>query len=190
MSIPDGSKCPTCKSPSKELHPALQVDGGEVHLCRDAWHGLLDPRMGIKTPGALASPLPDGRLRKAPAEIRHEWYRKKERGAGVYECPHCKMWTANVPMYFSDVCSARERRKVADRRGALLASPLHAGAEPCWQPMEMMPEDRQVIVCWSYDSFDTISRKEYLEIMGYGEPPAKGWMPLPPAPLAALKPLS
>ncbi len=56
-------------------------------------------------------------------------------------------------------------------------------AEPDgWRDTETMPESGQVIVCWSDDTFDTIGRGEYLEIMGYGETPAKGWMPLPPPP--------
>lgn len=29
--------CPTCGSKAPHLHPALQ-DGGEVHLCTDAFH--------------------------------------------------------------------------------------------------------------------------------------------------------
>jgi hypothetical protein len=52
-----------------------------------------------------------------------------------------------------------------------------------WQPMETMPEQGQVIVAWQTDDgkgrFDTIGRAEYLEIMGFGEPPAFGWMPFP-----------
>jgi hypothetical protein len=61
------------------------------------------------------------------------------------------------------------------------------GPEPpsasAWQPMETMPKDgRQVIVAWPKGDFDVIGRAEYLEIMGYGEPSALGWMPLPPSP--------
>lgn len=35
---PVATKCPTCRSPSPEKHPAVQA-GGEVHLCKDMWHG-------------------------------------------------------------------------------------------------------------------------------------------------------
>lgn len=58
-----------------------------------------------------------------------------------------------------------------------------------WQPMETMPLEGQVIVCWSNQDFDTIGRAEYLEIMGYGEPPAFGWVHLP-EPLTAPAALS
>ena len=32
-------RCPTCTSPSPELHPAMQHEG-EVEICKDAWHGV------------------------------------------------------------------------------------------------------------------------------------------------------
>lgn len=53
-----------------------------------------------------------------------------------------------------------------------------------WQPMNApMPPDRQVLVCWSTGEIDAISVEEYMEIVGFGEPPALGWMlaPAPPA---------
>ena len=31
-------RCPTCDSPSPELHPAVQHEG-EVEICKDQWHG-------------------------------------------------------------------------------------------------------------------------------------------------------
>ena len=31
-------RCPTCDSPSRELHPAVQHEG-EVQVCRNPWHG-------------------------------------------------------------------------------------------------------------------------------------------------------
>jgi hypothetical protein len=31
------TRCPTCNSPSPELHPAMQ-HGGEIQLCGDVWH--------------------------------------------------------------------------------------------------------------------------------------------------------
>lgn len=55
-------------------------------------------------------------------------------------------------------------------------------AVPHWQSMDMMPEAGQVIVCWADDQFDTIDRDEYSDILGFGETPAKGWMPLPSPP--------
>jgi hypothetical protein len=62
-------------------------------------------------------PIPRLERRKfIPTEVRHEWFRNKARGAGVYECPHCHQWTANVPLYFQDICEARDRRKTPDRR--------------------------------------------------------------------------
>lgn len=30
-------KCPTCDSPARNLHPAMQAEG-EVQICRDGWH--------------------------------------------------------------------------------------------------------------------------------------------------------
>lgn len=54
--------------------------------------------------------------RRIPADVRHEWFRKKGAARGVYECPHCKMWTANVPLYFREICPARDRRLIRDRR--------------------------------------------------------------------------
>ncbi len=58
-----------------------------------------------------------------------------------------------------------------------------------WQPMDMMPDDvRQVIVCWSTGEFDVIGKAEYLEILGYGETPAFGWMRLPLAAVAVVQP--
>jgi hypothetical protein len=35
-------KCPTCKSPSPELHPAVQHEG-EVETCVDEFHLRLTP---------------------------------------------------------------------------------------------------------------------------------------------------
>jgi len=37
-----GTKCPTCSSPSPELHPAVQHEG-EVQPCKDAFHRKLRP---------------------------------------------------------------------------------------------------------------------------------------------------
>lgn len=56
------------------------------------------------------------RKRLIPAEVRCEWRPLKERGAGVYECLHCHCRTANLPLYRYDLCDARDRRKLADRR--------------------------------------------------------------------------
>lgn len=49
---------------------------------------------------------------------------------------------------------------------------------------EHAPTEGQFLVCWSTGEFDTIGLQEYNEIMGYGEPPARGWCPLWPAPIA------
>ena len=52
---------------------------------------------------------------KCPPEVRCRWTeRPNERG--LFECPDCGMWTANVARYQFDVCPAKDRRKVADRR--------------------------------------------------------------------------
>lgn len=72
--------------------------------------------------------LPDGRLRaagrisaetikrkKGAMAVYHCWLRDKVKGEGVYRCSYCGEWTANVPLYFNDVCPAKERRK-GDRR--------------------------------------------------------------------------
>jgi hypothetical protein len=62
--------------------------------------------------------------------------------------------------------------------------PFRIRAVPAWQPMDSMPPDEQVIVCWhDIDSgYDVITRREYRSILSYGEPPALGWMPLPARP--------
>ena len=51
-----------------------------------------------------------------PLQIRCRWMaRPKERG--VYDCPDCKSWTANKPLYSKTVCPAKERRTAkVDRR--------------------------------------------------------------------------
>ncbi len=54
--------------------------------------------------------------RRVPADVRHEWFHEKGTARGVYTCPHCRMWTANVPLYFHDICPKRDRRKGEDRR--------------------------------------------------------------------------
>ena len=52
-----------------------------------------------------------------------------------------------------------------------------------WQPMETMPENGQVLVCWNNrPEYDTIGKAEYLECVSFGEPLALGWMLLPAAP--------
>lgn len=61
-----------------------------------------------------ASPMTDT-AKKPPAEIRHEW-KRTDKKRGIYTCQHCGTWTANVPLYFNEVCEARDRRKGAGRR--------------------------------------------------------------------------
>jgi len=65
---------------------------------------------------------------KAPKEVRCEWRlavvsdydEQPQVGSGVYFCPACKSFTANLPAYRYDVCDAKDRRKSAwqDRRGS------------------------------------------------------------------------
>ncbi len=39
------------------------------------------------------------------------------RHTGTWMCKDCKMWTANLPLYKNQLCSAKDRRKgKADRR--------------------------------------------------------------------------
>jgi hypothetical protein len=67
-------------------------------------------------------------MRRAPKEVQCRWRLAKvtdfkeqpQVGKHVYFCPDCKSWTANLPAYRFDVCSAKDRRKksCADRRGA------------------------------------------------------------------------
>lgn len=50
------------------------------------------------------------------AEIRCEWTARKGQ-RGVYDCPVCGCWTANLTRYKYDVCSRKDRRKgQGDRR--------------------------------------------------------------------------
>ena len=51
----------------------------------------------------------------ADARVMHEWFPRKG-SPGVYDCLGCKMWTANKPIYFTDVCPALDRRTGTDRR--------------------------------------------------------------------------
>lgn len=55
--------------------------------------------------------------RSVPKEIRCAWTaRKGERG--VYDCPQCGCWTANLPLYKDMVCAQKERRKGNNDRRA------------------------------------------------------------------------
>lgn len=46
----------------------------------------------------------------APMEIRCEWTSRKGQ-RGVYDCPSCGCWTANLPLYKNMVCDRKDRRK-------------------------------------------------------------------------------
>jgi len=83
-----------------------------------------------------------------------------------------RLWTTQEMVEFNLRVFARK----------ILQLGQQAAPAPSWQPMETMPEVGQVIVCWSDDTYDTIGKAEYLECVGFGEPPAKGWMPLPAPP--------
>lgn len=55
--------------------------------------------------------------KRIPQEVRCSWL-KKLGESGVYECPHCKCWTANLPLYVFSICPKKDRRKgKRDRRG-------------------------------------------------------------------------
>jgi len=67
---------------------------------------------------------------RIPKLLQHRWTRcpkaacKKAacphggaHGSGVYHCPDCGQWTANLPLYKHNLCPAKERRKrQKDRR--------------------------------------------------------------------------
>lgn len=53
--------------------------------------------------------------RATPLEIRCQWTARKGK-PGVYDCPNCKQWTANLPLYRADVCPAKERRTATNER--------------------------------------------------------------------------
>lgn len=55
-------------------------------------------------------------LNGPPIEIQCVWLaRKGERG--TYDCLNCKGWTANLPLYRTSICPAKDRRQGAvDRR--------------------------------------------------------------------------
>ena len=64
---------------------------------------------------------------------------------------------------------------------------------PGWQPIESAPkDDRPFLVLWDKSlmgrsgEMDIVSRREYEEIIGFGEPPALAWHPLPPLPALPL----
>lgn len=52
------TKCPTCESPSPELHPAVQHEG-EVEICADPWHASARIPVGYQRRA-------DGALEKNP----------------------------------------------------------------------------------------------------------------------------
>lgn len=54
-----------------------------------------------------------------PEELRCRWT-KREGERGVYDCPQCGCWTANLPLYNKegDVCPQKERRKATKERRA------------------------------------------------------------------------
>lgn len=62
---------------------------------------------------------------------------------------------------------------------------------PTWQPISTAPKDGPpFLVYWrksitGRESIDLVGPEEYQEIIGYGEPPAEAWMPLPLPPLPA-----
>lgn len=58
LQIARPQRCPTCDSPSPEMHPAMQ-SGGEVQPCQDGWHkeapkGAERPAVGAPVIGAAA----------------------------------------------------------------------------------------------------------------------------------------
>jgi hypothetical protein len=79
--------------------------------------------------------------------------------------------------------SPEAQLRVAKRTAELLQEIADEAVSP-WQPMDTMPSDGHVLVCWQdVDSgYDILNRREYCSIISYGEPPALGWMPLPARP--------
>lgn len=56
------------------------------------------------------------RIRPVPEEIRCRW-KGRDGERGVYDCPVCGCWTANLPLYKDTVCHIKERRNgEPDRR--------------------------------------------------------------------------
>ena len=69
------------------------------------------------------------RRKHPPIKVRHDWQKATKEtlerfgfttpgmARGVYECPTCEGWTANLPLYRYEVCSAKDRSKgPGDRR--------------------------------------------------------------------------
>lgn len=54
--------------------------------------------------------------RPVPRKLHHEWTPRLDQ-PGVFDCPVCGQWTANLPLYRQEVCDAKDRRKgLTDRR--------------------------------------------------------------------------
>jgi hypothetical protein len=52
---------------------------------------------------------------RVPDVVRCEWT-PREGKRGVYDCPRCGCWTANLPLYKDSVCQAKDRRKGPEDR--------------------------------------------------------------------------
>jgi hypothetical protein len=75
--------------------------------------------MANETTARLNTPTVSARRLRALGKVqavRHEWQRRTGT-VDVFDCLHCRMWTANEPLYRNDICPARDRRKTTkDRR--------------------------------------------------------------------------
>jgi hypothetical protein len=49
-------RCPTCDSPSPNLHPAVQYEG-EVQMCADQWHASTEEGRRVLDRELLREPL-------------------------------------------------------------------------------------------------------------------------------------
>lgn len=80
------SKCPKCESPNPALHPSLQPDGGEVHLCSHPFHAPAAAQTErLSTNGAREAPL-DALVERALAFVAE--FQGDARGA--LNCKHAE----------------------------------------------------------------------------------------------------
>jgi hypothetical protein len=82
-----------------------------------------------------------------PKNLQHEWKRRgNNKRSGIYDCKHCRQWTANMPLYRNEICPARDRRAQVERRGAVKRDKLvtrHPAAKP--------EDDRYMLDRWTPD---------------------------------------
>lgn len=119
-------KCPTCESPDRAKHPAMQHEG-EVQPCRDPWHQGINPGPGKNT-----------RLQRwvDPAMFQSEPL-NADAGPQVYLlaapadplgsiAAMCAMYEGRVVRHLGEVADDDRRRYLAEMQKTKLTTPLES----------------------------------------------------------------